>query len=340
MDPINKDELLAPDGTFFAVDPSPVRHPRPTEDPRLGAVEPAADATVSYHGDASDELSGEANAAGHRDVDLFDDVFGFLPTSGNDNRQGHDHYHQSPSQGFAPASSTVTTASPNIATSTITARPPDHTQEHRDLHPSDMNRLRHDHSTAGYREGLSAGKNKTLQVGFDEGYPLGAALGTMVGGLLGLLEALVVARPADTRTADGSGEFLSGLLARARQELTARSIYSPMYFAPDGTWIFELDEGGEAGECTIYDVAGAHPLIKTWRGIVDKQLDRANIRWGKPGEEAALAAAIGLVTEDEEGSSAPAQSGTRTASTTSPRADGAPTASRAPTSSNVSALDW
>src|SRR5277367_5361674 len=38
--------------------------------------------------------------------------------------------------------------------------------------PSDIPRLRSEHSTSGYREGLSTAKNTTIQEGFDEGYSL------------------------------------------------------------------------------------------------------------------------------------------------------------------------
>ncbi|CAK7566104.1 MAG: Essential protein Yae1, N terminal [Sporothrix epigloea] len=340
-DPINKDELLAPDGTSFAtIDPSPGHHHHLPQDmviiDRFGAVEPSVNASTVYHGENSDELSDGSGTAHDRTADLLDDVFGSSSTTGDVHHREHHHDHQS----HVPASSIVTAPSPSFSAASATVISSDHPQEHRDVHPSDMNRLRHDHSTAGYREGLSAGKTKTLQVGFDEGYSLGAALGIMVGGLLGLLEGLVVAVPGDTETTEEQSESISALLVRARQDLSAQSIYSPAFFAPDGTWTYDLGESGDAGENTIYDVAGAHPLIKTWRRIVDGQLDRTGIRWGRPGEEDALAAAIGLVAEDEELSSGLAHSSTKTASTTSPRPDSVPTASRASTNTNASALDW
>ncbi|CAK7232932.1 Essential protein Yae1, N terminal [Sporothrix curviconia] len=346
-DPSNKDDLLAPAGISFAtMDPSP-------EDVAVvgarDAAGPAVDASTVYHGEAIDEAGGSA-------VDLFDDVFGTSPTSGDIHHHGHHehqehHDHGDHDESHLPAPDAATVSPLTIPTSAGTASASGHRREHHehhDHHPSDMNRLQQDHSTAGYREGLSAGKNNTLQTGFDEGYPLGAALGTMVGRLLGLLEGLVVALPGGDAGGTGEeeqAESLSALLVRARQDLTARSIYSPAYFAADGTWTYDLDnhtEASEANEATIYDVAGAHPLIKTWRGIVDRQLDRRGIRWGKPGEEEALAAAIGLKDDDE------SQGGTKTAATASPRPDAAaaaaPTAAaaRAPASSstNASALDW
>ncbi|CAK7237257.1 Essential protein Yae1, N terminal [Sporothrix bragantina] len=323
-DPSNKDDLFAPAGISFAtMDQSPPPQGVAMVNPR-DANAPAVDASTVYHGEASDETGGGGDAGGSHAVDLFDDVFGTSPTSGN----AHHHEHQEHHHQGSHATASSATASTSIAAATASGPP----REHSDHHPSDMNRLQQEHSTAGYREGLSAGKNKTLQEGFDEGYPLGAALGTMVGGLLGMLEGLVVALPGDAGTGEELAESLSGLLVRARQDLTARSIYSLAYFAPDGTWTYDLDDN--AGEATIYDVAAAHPLIKTWRGIMDRQLDRRGIRWGKPGEEAALAAAIGLKDDESHGSA-------KAASTTSPRPDAAPATARAPASSNnASALDW
>ena len=58
---------------------------------------------------------------------------------------------------------------------------------------SDIPRLRMQHSTAGYRDGIAHAKTESVQEGFDEGYPLGSRLGTRVGALVGLLEGLVAA---------------------------------------------------------------------------------------------------------------------------------------------------
>ncbi|CAK7199057.1 Essential protein Yae1, N terminal [Sporothrix eucalyptigena] len=323
-DPNNKDDLLAPAGVSFAtMDPSP--NAGAVAISPLDETEPAVDANTVYHGEAGGDGASGDHGSSHHAVDLFDDVFGTSPTSG----EGH-HYRD----GHNSPSGAATASSPTIPSTTAGLH------GHRDHHPSDMNRLQQDHSTAGYREGLSAGKNATLQAGFDEGYPLGAALGTMVGGLLGLLEGLVVALPSDSvpsSSTGGDAESLSTLLARARQELTARSIYSTEYFAPDGTWTYDMEEQ-DGQESTIYDVAGAHPLIKTWRGIVDRQLDRRGIRWGKPGEEAALAAALGLKDEEDGEEAGHSHAASKADATTSPRPD-APAASRAPPN-NASALDW
>lgn len=305
------------------------------------------DAGAVYHGDGGAGGAGGAvegtdgnggrigtTAHGRSAVDLFDDVFGSSPDA-------HDHDPASPS-GVATASS------PAIPSSTAGAVSAVHHDDHR--HPSDMNRLQQDHSTAGYREGLSAGKNATLQAGFDEGYSLGAALGGVVGELLGLLEALVVSGGEEveqtTAVSTEDADPLPVLLGRARRDLAVPSIFSPGYFAADGTWTYDV-EASEASEATaaeavevadavvhatIFDVANAHPLVKTWRGIVDRQLERRRIRWGKAGDEAALATALGLKDEDE----GQGQGG----DSEKPAADVAPAATARAPANNASALDW
>src|SRR6187431_1331366 len=57
-------------------------------------------------------------------------------------------------------------------------------------HPSDMHRLQREHSTAGYREGITVAKAQSIQEGFDEGFGLGATVGARAGQLLGLLEGV------------------------------------------------------------------------------------------------------------------------------------------------------
>ncbi|EXJ70184.1 uncharacterized protein A1O5_06252 [Cladophialophora psammophila CBS 110553] len=63
-----------------------------------------------------------------------------------------------------------------------------------DLHEemlSDVPSLRRQHMTDGYREGLSVGKARVMQRGFDAGYPLGVELGLRVGKVLGVLEGVI-----------------------------------------------------------------------------------------------------------------------------------------------------
>ena len=70
---------------------------------------------------------------------------------------------------------------------------------------SDIPKLRRQHSTAGYRDGVAHAKTQSVQEGFDEGYPLGSRLGARVGALVGLLEGLVAA----SRTPTSSASFTS-----------------------------------------------------------------------------------------------------------------------------------
>ena len=47
--------------------------------------------------------------------------------------------------------------------------------------------------TDGYREGLSIGKARVMQSGFDAGYPMGVEIGLRVGNVLGVLEGIIAA---------------------------------------------------------------------------------------------------------------------------------------------------
>jgi hypothetical protein len=98
---------------------------------------------------------------------------------------------------------------------------------------------------------------------------------------------------------------VSSLLRQAREELSVKSIFAPGYWAPDGTWKYEVptgsatdmkriqDEDGDAGsgmqteggvaaastdhgteEIVFADVAAAHPLLKKWTALVDAEAAR------------------------------------------------------------------
>ncbi|KIW78198.1 hypothetical protein Z517_08031 [Fonsecaea pedrosoi CBS 271.37] len=69
---------------------------------------------------------------------------------------------------------------------------------------SDVPSLRRQHMTDGYREGLSVGKARVMQSGFDAGYPLGVEVGLRVGKVLGVLEGVVSA--LTTKPARSSGK--------------------------------------------------------------------------------------------------------------------------------------
>ena len=81
---------------------------------------------------------------------------------------------------------------------------------------SDLPAVRRQHMTAGYREGLSDSKAKSMQGGFDQGYPIGFVLGIRVGRILGVLEGFLAAFAKDPA---GTPEELSRLYRSAKKEL-------------------------------------------------------------------------------------------------------------------------
>lgn len=146
-------------------------------------------------------------------------------------------------------------------------------------HPSDMHRLRQEHTTAGYREGITVAKGTSIQAGFDEGFGLGATIGLRVGYLLGVLEGVAAALSRDPALAAAHAEA-AGLLAGARGELGVQAVFSPEYWGSDGTWKYEVGaQGGQADEdeeVVFSHVADAHPLVRKWTAAVEAQMRR----WG------------------------------------------------------------
>lgn len=148
-------------------------------------------------------------------------------------------------------------------------------------HPSDIHRLRQEHTTAGYREGITVAKGTSIQAGFDEGFGLGATIGLKVGYLLGVLEGVAAALSRDASLAVAHAEAVK-LLGDARVELGVQAVFSPEYWDSDGTWKYEVgdDRGGQAdnGEDDVVfsHVADAHPLVRKWTAAVEAQMRR----WG------------------------------------------------------------
>lgn len=137
-------------------------------------------------------------------------------------------------------------------------------------HPSDMNRLQTEHSTAGYREGVSVAKEKSIQAGFDEGFSLGASIGLRAGQLLGVIEGIVDALKSHNEEALRTAE---SLLAQAKEDLSTAKIFSPDYWAPDGNWVFHVKTKNTEEEIIFSDVAESHPLIQKWQKLVNEQMD-------------------------------------------------------------------
>lgn len=140
-------------------------------------------------------------------------------------------------------------------------------------HPSDMNRLQTEHSTAGYREGVNTAKEKSIQAGFDEGFSLGASIGLQAGQLLGTLEGIAEALKSRN---DVTAAESDSLLTQAKADLTTTNIFSPDYWEHDGNWKFQVKTTNDGGEIVFSDVADAHPLVEKWQKIVDEQV----AKWG------------------------------------------------------------
>jgi hypothetical protein len=139
-------------------------------------------------------------------------------------------------------------------------------------HPSDINRLQQEHSTAGYRDGITNAKAASAQKGFDEGFGLGAVIGSRCGLVLGLLEGVVNALPAEAERR----KEVEGMLAEARKELDVVSVFGREYWDGEGVWKYEVKDDGGEGEVLFSDIAGAHPLVRKWEGRLREVVER----WG------------------------------------------------------------
>lgn len=146
-------------------------------------------------------------------------------------------------------------------------------------HPSDMHRLRQEHTTAGYRDGVTVAKASSIQAGFDEGFVLGATIGLKVGRLLGFLEGIAAATGGGAQHSAPEAGEASQRLSDARAELDVRSVFSEAYWHADGTWKYEVQgregrEGREGGDGALLfsHVAEAHPLVRKWTAVVEAQI--------------------------------------------------------------------
>ncbi|KAI1424616.1 hypothetical protein F5Y12DRAFT_443453 [Xylaria sp. FL1777] len=133
----------------------------------------------------------------------------------------------------------------------------------------DTRRLRSQHNTVGYREGITAGKAASIQAGFDQGFSLGANIGIRAGQLLGLLEGIsaALAEAGDSAHADA-------LLSEAAAELNPESIFTSEFWAPDGDWVYPVTASHEGGEIVYPNVAEQHPLILKWSRIARAEADK------------------------------------------------------------------
>ncbi|KAI1485481.1 hypothetical protein F5X96DRAFT_331038 [Biscogniauxia mediterranea] len=147
----------------------------------------------------------------------------------------------------------------------------------------DSRRLRGQHTTEGYREGITAGKAESIQAGFDEAFGLGAHIGLQCGQLLGLLEGLAAA----LRGRDADWARTEQLLRDAQSELGTDVVFGEAYWEANGNWKYTVagSEEAEGNDAKSEDqqeqefiafehVAAAHPVIMKWTRIVDRELRR------------------------------------------------------------------
>ncbi|PQE06302.1 ABC1 domain containing yae1 protein [Rutstroemia sp. NJR-2017a BBW] len=120
---------------------------------------------------------------------------------------------------------------------------------------SDIPRLKEKHETDGYRDGVTQGKAQSVQKGFDEGYGLGAVLGLEIGRMIGILEGLLGAVTA---------------AASKDADMWSEEVFGREWWGEDGIWKFEVP-----GEDVVFpDVAAAHPLVKQWGEIVQREIEK------------------------------------------------------------------
>ena len=141
--------------------------------------------------------------------------------------------------------------------------------------PSDIPRLRSTHSTAGYRNGISIAKERSLQPGFDEGYSLGAVFGLRIGYILGTLEGLWCAYSDPCAERLRLGEQLR----KARDALRIDEVFGKEWWGMDGIWRYEVQVDG--AEATFEEVVCSHPLMGKWMEQVEKEIEKAGLRKDK-----------------------------------------------------------
>lgn len=138
---------------------------------------------------------------------------------------------------------------------------------------SDLPSIQRQHTTDGYRAGLSAGKEDptVAQAGFDQGYPLGVLLGMRSGYLIGALNELTK-----------MGIVQGKVLGEAEEELEVTQLLKEMGDKLGKGIVEELQEEGGSVPSEVKDSDDAArtwsivnatwidelPTIKRWSGLV------------------------------------------------------------------------
>jgi hypothetical protein len=138
---------------------------------------------------------------------------------------------------------------------------------------SDIPKLKDKHETEGYRDGVTKGKGKSVQAGFDEGYGLGATLGLRVGKILGLLDGIYSAIcAADDERLEDEKTRIGKLFDAAKNDLSTQNVFGKEWWGEDGIWKYDVPGEGEGKDIVFPDVAAAHPLVVRWEENVAKEV--------------------------------------------------------------------
>ncbi|KAF3061724.1 hypothetical protein GL218_02773 [Daldinia childiae] len=135
----------------------------------------------------------------------------------------------------------------------------------------DTRRLQTQHTTEGYRDGITAGKAESMQAGFDEGFDLGAELGLKAGRLLGLLEGMAAALRENSLN---SSAHMDNLLLDASKELRTEVIFAEEYWTSDGSWKYSVRGSGGDGKISIEDVVKEHPVMLKWDELIKREVQK------------------------------------------------------------------
>ena len=126
--------------------------------------------------------------------------------------------------------------------------------------PSEVPRLREQHTTAGYRDGIAQGKNTSVQRGFDEGYELGATIASRAGYIIGALEGMVAACESAQWTHDLAR--VKALLEAAKRDLSADGLMASLDLDRDTDSLngqcdpFPVDAGEASHGSQLHEING------------------------------------------------------------------------------------
>ncbi|KAH9888644.1 hypothetical protein F4778DRAFT_402005 [Xylariomycetidae sp. FL2044] len=138
----------------------------------------------------------------------------------------------------------------------------------------DSRRLRNQHTTEGYRDGITTGKAQHIQAGFDHGFSLGAHIGMKAGNLIGLLEGLAACL---STMGHESKAHADRLISDASRDLCTSKIFDQEYWAPDGTPRYAGALSQDHHGASLEAIADLHPIIIKWERVVTDEAKKWNL---------------------------------------------------------------